>query len=40
MPQDRNTDELMADEARLFDQIGTVLAHGFHDTASGARTGA
>ena len=34
VPQHRNTDELVANKARLFDQIGTVLAHCFHDTAS------
>jgi hypothetical protein len=34
VPQHRNTDELVANKARLFDQIGTVLAHRFHDTAS------
>lgn len=40
VPQHRNTDELVANKARLFDQIGTVLAHCFHDTASRARTSA
>jgi hypothetical protein len=38
VPQNRNTDELVANKARLFDQIGTVLAHCFHDTSSRART--
>jgi hypothetical protein len=38
VPQNRNTNELVANKARLFDQIGTVLAHCFHDASSRART--
>ena len=37
MPQHRNSDKLMTDKVCLFDKLGAMLAHTFHDVASRLR---